>query len=478
MYKISVVIATFNPGNGLDTALQSLGRQSMPSGEFEIVIVDSGSTDGTRERLAQWAPEQPNTRVVELEHSGGLAVSRNAGIESARGEFIQFLDTDDWLGNEALERMYRYGVKHQADVVVGKMVGIKGAVPRVLFKKSHPHANLTEHLLIDSLSCHAMFRREFLGQHQIRFPEGRTQVVDQTFTIRSYLMAANVSVYSDYPCYYYAGGGARGFDSVEPSEYFEEIREAVETVTRHTEPGPLRDKLHRRWLRAEMVERMRGNKLLRQPPSRRSELTALMREMIVSGFSQGVIAGLQPIQQLVTAMIVGDLQDDLRELARWESGVWLVCGIDRVHWEDGATIVHFHAELLDSGAPMVFQHLAGQDMLMPPMSESARVLLARMDATLAVNMARAGLEVTLKEASKGAEFTVPVTVERQRISLSAPTPGTYEERFRLRLNATATIAHNLTAGEKSVARGGWEPKIRVRLGGWNIASRLSTSGAS
>src|SRR2546430_1389907 len=67
---------------------------------------------------------------------------RNVGIAAAKGEYVQFVDNDDWLGDEALERMYNYAIENKADVVVGKMAGKGRPVPRELFRKNRPHANV------------------------------------------------------------------------------------------------------------------------------------------------------------------------------------------------------------------------------------------------------------------------------------------------------------------------------------------------
>lgn len=201
-----------------------------------------------------------------------------------------FVDNDDHLGDEALERMYAYGVAHDADVVVGKMAGKGRGVPVELFRVNRPHATVENAPLIDSLTPHKMLRRAFLDRTGLRFPEGRRRLEDHVFVTEAYLRADNVSVLSDYVCYYHVrrdDASNAGFQRFDPVGYFKNLREALDVVERYTEPGPLRDKLFRRWLRVEMVERLRGRRFLGLPEDYRRELFEEIHSVVVERFGPG-----------------------------------------------------------------------------------------------------------------------------------------------------------------------------------------------
>ncbi len=108
--------------------------------------------------------------VIHQEASGWSGKPRNVGIAASQGEFVMFVDNDDYLGDEALERMYEYGVANGADVIVGKMAGKGRAVPVELFRKNYPHASVATAPLMDSLTPHKMLRRAFLDRINLRFP--------------------------------------------------------------------------------------------------------------------------------------------------------------------------------------------------------------------------------------------------------------------------------------------------------------------
>ena len=92
MGKISVIVPVYNVENYLDGCLESLVAQTYQ--DIEIVCVNDGSTDGSREKLRQWAERDGRVRVIH-QSNAGVSAARNAGIEAATGEFVCFLDPDD-----------------------------------------------------------------------------------------------------------------------------------------------------------------------------------------------------------------------------------------------------------------------------------------------------------------------------------------------------------------------------------------------
>ena len=229
--KVSVVIPVYNPAPYIEDCIASLLRQSHAGRRVRSRSSwNDGSTDGTPQRLDRLAAEHPHMRVIHQEGSGWSGKPRNVGVAAAKGEFIQFVDNDDWLGDDALERMYNYGVENNADVIVGKMAGKGRPVPRELFRENRPHANVENAPLIDSLTPHKMFRKAFLDKHNLRYMEGRRRLEDHVFVTEAYLRAENVAVLSDYLCYYHVkreDASNAGFQRFDPVGYFKNLREAL-----------------------------------------------------------------------------------------------------------------------------------------------------------------------------------------------------------------------------------------------------------
>src|SRR3954453_178606 len=107
--KVSVVIPVFNPGKYIDRCIDSLLRQTLSAGEFEAIFVNDGSTDDTPDRLQQLVANHPHFRLITIPNSGWPGKPRNLGVSEAKGEYIQFVDQDDYLAPGALQRLYDLG---------------------------------------------------------------------------------------------------------------------------------------------------------------------------------------------------------------------------------------------------------------------------------------------------------------------------------------------------------------------------------
>ncbi|MFJ3669351.1 glycosyltransferase family 2 protein [Streptomyces sp. NPDC090106] len=463
--KVSVVVPVYNPGTYIEDCIASLRRQSLPHDEYEVIFVDDGSTDATPARLDEVAAEDPRIRVIHQENSGWSGKPRNVGIDAARGEFVMFVDNDDHLGDEALERMYDYGVANGADVIVGKMAGKGRGVPIELFRRNRPHASVENAPLIDSLTPHKMIRRAFLDDIGLRFPEGRRRLEDHVFIAEAYLRADNVSVLSDYVCYYHVrrdDSSNAGFQQFDPVGYFRNLREALDVVEKYTEPGAVRDRLFRRWLRVEMVERMRGRKFAKWPEEYRRSLFAEIHSVVVERFGPGVAAGLPPAQRAVAALIAANRYDDVLAFSEWEAGIGLRAVPETVAWADAALRVVLRAEFTSGGEPMRFPAEGAPADGEPPLD--AAEAIAWVGADCVTRFAKASGDLMLRERSSAAHHFQPVEVVRETVEDG--------DRMRLTLRVTATVDPATAAGGLAPGAGLWDAFVRVRLGAWTQECRL------
>ncbi|MFJ6551010.1 glycosyltransferase family 2 protein [Streptomyces luteogriseus] len=461
--KVSVIVPVYNPGIYIEDCISSLQRQSLPPDEFEVIFVDDGSTDETPARLDALAAEDPRMKVIHQENSGWSGKPRNVGIEASRGEFVMFVDNDDYLGDEALERMYDYGTANGADVVVGKMAGKNRGVPVELFRRNHPRATVENAPLIDSLTPHKMVRRAFLDRIGLRFPEGRRRLEDHVFIAEAYLRAENVSVLGDYVCYYHIrrdDGSNAGFERFDPVGYFTNLREALDVVERYTEPGPVRDRLFRRWLRVEMVERLRARRLLNLPDDYRRELFGAIHEVVVERFGPGVAAGLQPTQQVIAALTAADRYDDVVAFAEWEAGVAPMATPGDIEWRDGSLRIGFTAEYLSDGEPMLFPADA-EAVPLTDVPKDVTEAVRWVASETAARFGQATADLLLRERTSAAQYFQPVEFTHETV------PVGDGEEVRLVLRGTATVDPAALPRD-----GAWDALVRVKSGGWTKECRL------
>jgi GT2 family glycosyltransferase len=116
--KVSFVVPAYNAAATLAEAVGSIRAQTF--GDWEAVIVDDGSTDDTAAMAMRYVEEDPRFRLIR-QHNRGLSAARNAGIRVSQGEWLVFLDSDDWLAPEYLDLMVRKVAAHPnlAAVVCG-----------------------------------------------------------------------------------------------------------------------------------------------------------------------------------------------------------------------------------------------------------------------------------------------------------------------------------------------------------------------
>jgi glycosyltransferase involved in cell wall biosynthesis len=247
---VSVIMAVYNTMPYLTDCLRSLLRQTIGHARMEIIAVNDGSTDDSPHELERFAARYPSViRVLHQENSGGPATPSNRGLELARGRYVFFIGSDDYLGPEALERLVKAGDEYDADLIAGRMVGIGGRfVPLAIFAETNTDVNLYESDLPFAMSNTKLFRRSLIETYGIRYPEDVPMLSDQPFTVAAAVRSKRIVVLSDYD-YYYAIKRENRSNITYSSGHDLRLRctrRVMECNASILEPGPQRDAvLHR-----------------------------------------------------------------------------------------------------------------------------------------------------------------------------------------------------------------------------------------
>ena len=111
---LSVIMPVYNAEKHLKSSVKSVQNQTLT--DIEIILVDDGSTDGSGALCDKIAKEDKRIVVIHKEN-GGVGSARNAGLKVAHGEYVGFVDSDDWIDNEMFKVMYELLVQHDLDVI-------------------------------------------------------------------------------------------------------------------------------------------------------------------------------------------------------------------------------------------------------------------------------------------------------------------------------------------------------------------------
>jgi len=183
--KVSVIIPVYNTGEYLNQCLDSLLNQTLQN--IEIICVDDGSTDNSLEILRRYCEKDRRMNIISVENKGAGA-ARNIGLEKATGEYLSFLDADDFFEKNMLESLYNSCIETGADIAICNSDRYDNEAKRYFCGSSIKLANLPKNKTIYSprdikqnifktfvgWAWDKLFKRSFISEFKLRFQEQRT----------------------------------------------------------------------------------------------------------------------------------------------------------------------------------------------------------------------------------------------------------------------------------------------------------------
>lgn len=174
--RLTYIVPVYNTEAYVLRCLQSLINQGIPEDDYEIIIVDDGSTDGSRELIDAFAREHRQVRVFSQDNAG-ISAARNVAIDNARGRFVQFVDSDDYLEHNVMEPLLRRALDLNVDALVFNYIPVDVNGKYCPYSRED-YAHSSEVLSgVGYLDGHVMtpyiwrflLRRDFLEQESLRF---------------------------------------------------------------------------------------------------------------------------------------------------------------------------------------------------------------------------------------------------------------------------------------------------------------------
>ena len=161
--KVSVIIPVYNTEDYLKECLESLVNQTLR--EIEILIVNDGSTDSSLEIMKEFKNKYPNIIKIFDKVNGGQASARNYALPFAQGEYLGFVDSDDWVDSTMYEEMYEKAEKEDADIVICDMVD--HFPDRTV---CYPSSRFENKFKVTPSACNKLFKRSLVKEDV--FPVG------------------------------------------------------------------------------------------------------------------------------------------------------------------------------------------------------------------------------------------------------------------------------------------------------------------
>jgi glycosyltransferase involved in cell wall biosynthesis len=196
---VSIVIPVYNAAPYLEECLRSVSNQTYSS--IEVIIINDGSTDNSEEIIEKLFRNDSRFTLYTQENHG-LGYTRNRGIHLSKGEFIFFLDSDDLLPTNAIEKLTEAIQKSDADYAVGEVLRLneerkyppKRHTDFKLYKKNKVTTlNESPELLQDSIACNKLWKTAFLKSNALLFIEGK-YYEDLNLTLKAAVLAQKIAV--------------------------------------------------------------------------------------------------------------------------------------------------------------------------------------------------------------------------------------------------------------------------------------------
>ena len=217
MATVSVIIPVYNAERYIAQCLDSVLAQTLR--DIEVICVDDGSTDGSVAILKSYAARDSRLRLIRQKNAGAGA-ARNQGLREANGEFLSFLDSDDFFEPTMLEKAVARAREYQTDIVIfnsdqyhmDKKAFVQ--VPWVMVKEDIPpympftYRQLTGNVFLSFVgwAWDKLYRRDFVEEHDLWFQEQRT-TNDMLFVFSALVVAKQIAVLDEVLAHQRRGSG-------------------------------------------------------------------------------------------------------------------------------------------------------------------------------------------------------------------------------------------------------------------------------
>lgn len=195
MIKLSLIIPVYNVEKYLERCLESCVRQDLPLDEYEIIIINDGTKDNSLSIAERFKTEYNNITIYSQENKG-LSAARNKGLSLAKGEYVWFIDSDDWIEENCIAEVVNHCYTKELDILLICSADYIENLPVRSFNNTDfgilPGKEIMKSLDFQICVPFHIFKRDFLVSNSLVFFKGIFHE-DSEFTPRAYYLAERVS---------------------------------------------------------------------------------------------------------------------------------------------------------------------------------------------------------------------------------------------------------------------------------------------
>lgn len=171
MIKVSIIVPVYNIEKYIEDCLNSLVNQTIQ--DIEILVVNDGSTDNSQDIIEKYAQKYDNIKSY-IKENGGLSDTRNFGLSKATGEYIVFIDGDDWIEKNALELLYNSAKENDSDIVICDFENVYENGNREIKQQIDTTIEDIQkaYMIAMPSSCNKLFKKDFLNSIGFKFYTG------------------------------------------------------------------------------------------------------------------------------------------------------------------------------------------------------------------------------------------------------------------------------------------------------------------
>lgn len=210
---LSIIVPIYNVEEYLDECLSSIYK--LTDVNYEVILVNDGSPDNSDRIIENYRAQYPEQTKVVNKENGGLSAARNTGFEYAVGDYVAFIDSDDYINSNALKKLLEQAKNADLDIAFAQSVTFWKGEQETFVELEIPSEIVSlkvargKELLTRSfelgyrrINCwNKIYRREFLTEHQLKFKEGWLYE-DVPFSFQAFFVAEKTQAFSDNFYYY------------------------------------------------------------------------------------------------------------------------------------------------------------------------------------------------------------------------------------------------------------------------------------